>query len=184
MLSKPKPLKRSFSNNCLQLNPIKLKSLQEARNEAKSSKTRQFSLTRVEIDQNVLETFQKSLSSSKPSEKPPEAQTTIKESDEFAEEKEENPKKDRRGLIFQKKQENKPETAANSSLSKPSKRQLSANKDTRSNLRSISKTKVQSSISTVLDIIESERNAKKRLTKEQEKGLISRLQGKSLFKFN
>jgi hypothetical protein len=172
-----------MSNNSTQFQPIKLKSLQEARNEVKSSTNRKFSLTPPDFDGSFGINFKKLMKNDEKTGKISETQQTITEIDETLEKNEEPSGKNRKRLVFHKKKENEKQQVSTRSPSKPSKRQLSGNKEIRGSSRSFSKSKVQSTISTVLDIIEYEKNAKKRLTKEEEKGLISRLQGKTLFKF-
>lgn len=182
-IAQARMFKRSLSNNSLQFQPIRLKNLQDARNEAKSSTSRKFSLTPSDFD-SVFTIHPKCESLEK-----------ILESQNKLSETEESPKRVSRQLvmekrklhIFEHREKNEPEVtkSVRQSLKKSPSRTGSGQMEMRlGNRRSNSKPKGVNSISTVLDIIESDRNKNKRLTKDQEKGLISRLQGKSLYKFN
>lgn len=185
-ITQARMFKRSLSNNVLPFQPIKLKNLQDARNEAKSSTSRKFSLTPSDFD-SVFTILPK-----------PESLEKISEVKNKGPETEESPKRVSRQLVMEKRKLNvfrnnnfreKAEVevtkSVRQSLKKSPNRVLSGQMETRvaGGRRSISKPKLVNSITTVLDIIESDRNKNKKLTKDQEKGLINRLQGKSLFKF-
>ena len=169
--------KRSLSNNILPFQPIRLKNLQDARDEVKSSTSRKFSLTPSDFD-SAFTVLPK-----------PESLEKISEAKNKGSEAEESPKRVSRQLVMEKRKLNvfernnfreKPEVGVAKSVRQSLKKSPNRVAGDR---RSISKPKLVDSISTVLDIIESDRNKNKKLTKDQEKGLINRLQGKSLFKF-
>lgn len=183
------------SNSGFEFKPIKLKSLQEARNEKKSSSTRKFSLNPNDL--TSISKTEKSpslkISSSKPLIKPAFRNPLANLSKQVH-------KKTKSAItnpspinshhssitstakiptplnICSKKLIKKPNISQSTPQKTAIKSKVSSKPAKSSSSRSLSKTKNIS----ILDVLS---NKNKKLKKDQEQGLITRLQGKNLIKF-
>lgn len=178
-------LKHSKSNSSIEFQPIRLKSLQEARNAIKSTSNRTLS---TDLNNSIFSNFSSTQSSQNISpvrSGAPRILRNTKKSWNVQESIFENIKESPKcsGIIYKKNPATK-RKILNNSLEIQKKNQvkgLSKSRPNRQNSESHNTSKQNISISEVLNIMENIK-PQKRLTKGQEKGLLTRLHYKGALK--